>query len=327
MFFRFTLDTTTAFLFGESVYSLKTGDSKGEKTFDEAFNLAQEYLVKRYRLLDLYFLIGGQAFSDACASVHKFVDEITARGLQTLADAQEKPDRYLFLDVVAQNSPNKIALRDQLVNILLAGRDTTACLLSWTFRLLVRHPKVMSRLRDEIDAVAGGKGDLNREDLKKMTYLSCILKETLRLYPSVPVNTRVALKTTTLPTGGGPSRKSPVLIRRGEAVAYSVYSLHRQTHLYGDDSEEFRPERWEDPDLPLLRDETTANWGYLPFNGGPRVCLGRKCCHVGHCVLAARRECVLILGERGFRTRRSFLHNRPTPPNLSPHNPTSISNL
>ncbi|KAI9710442.1 MAG: hypothetical protein M1812_007410 [Candelaria pacifica] len=276
LFFRFTLDTTTSLLFGESVYSLKTGDTKGEKTFDEAFNTAQEYLVKRYRLLDLYFLIGGRAFTNACASVHKFVDEITARGLQTLADTtHEKPDRYLFLDVVAQNSQDKIALRDQLVNILLAGRDTTACLLSWTFRLLVRHPRVMSRLRDEISTVAGGKANLKREDLKKMTYLSLILKETLRLYPSVPVNTRVALRTTTLPTGGGPDRKSPVLIRRGEAVAYSVYSLHRKKELYGADPEDFRPERWEESDLPLFRNETTANWGYLPFNGGPRVCLGQ----------------------------------------------------
>jgi len=86
----------------------------------------------------------------------------------------------------------------------------------------------------------------------------------------------VALKTTTLPTGGGSDGKSPVLVRRGEAVAYSVYSLHRQIHLYGEDSECFRPERWEDKNMPLFRDETNANWGYLPFNGGPRVCLGRE---------------------------------------------------
>lgn len=84
------------------------------------------------------------------------------------------------------------------------------------------------------------------------------------------------MKTTTLPTGGGPDGKSPVLVRRGTAVGYSVYSLHRQVQLYGEDSEDFRPERWEDKDMPLFRDETTTSWGYLPFNGGPRVCLGRE---------------------------------------------------
>jgi hypothetical protein len=64
-------------------------------------------------------------------STHRFVDEIAERDLRTLADSdQKKPDRYLFLNVIAQNSSNRIALRDQLLNILLAERDTTACLLS-----------------------------------------------------------------------------------------------------------------------------------------------------------------------------------------------------
>ena len=86
----------------------------------------------------------------------------------------------------------------------------------------------------------------------------------------------MALRTTTLPTGGGPDRNAPVLVRRGEAIAYSVYTLHRQTRLYGQDAEEFRPERWNDEDLPLKKSKTNEQWGYLPFNGGPRVCLGRK---------------------------------------------------
>jgi len=81
------------------------------------------------------------------------------------------------------------------------------------------------------------------------------------------------VRTTFLPTGGGPDGRSPVLIRRGASVAYSVYSLHRRTDLYGEDAEHFRPERWGE-DLGLFRDETTAKWGYLPFNGGPRICLG-----------------------------------------------------
>ena len=87
------------------------------------------------------------------------------------------------------------------------------------------------------------------------------------------MNTRTATKTTVLPTGGGPDRKSPVLIPKGSAVAYSVYSMHRRPDLYGMDAEIFRPERW-DEDMPMNDDPTNAKWGYLPFNGGPRVCLG-----------------------------------------------------
>ncbi len=97
----------------------------------------------------------------------------------------------------------------------------------------------------------------------------------LRLYPSVPVNTRTALNTTVLPTGGGPDGKSPILIPKGSAMAYSVYTLHRRPDLYGIDAECFRPERW-DEDLPLFRDRVTQNYGYLPFSGGPRICLGSE---------------------------------------------------
>ena len=97
----------------------------------------------------------------------------------------------------------------------------------------------------------------------------------LRLYPSVPVNSRTATRTTTLPVGGGTDLKSPILVAKGEGVAYSVYAMHRRPDLYGMDAELFRPERWQE-DLPKDGDTINAKWGYLPFNGGPRICLGSK---------------------------------------------------
>jgi cytochrome P450 len=78
-----------------------------------------------------------------------------------------------------------------------------------------------------------------------------------------------------LPVGGGPDLKSPVLVPKGAAVAYSVYTMHRRPDFYGMDAELFRPERW-DEDLPMNEDPINAKWGYLPFNGGPRVCLGSE---------------------------------------------------
>ena len=100
----------------------------------------------------------------------------------------------------------------------------------------------------------------------------------LRLYPSVPINSRTALEATTLPTGGGPDGTKPVMIRKGEAVGYSVYVMHRLKKLYGEDADSFRPERW-DPDVENAVDLKNIGWGYLPFNGGPRICLGRKFLH------------------------------------------------
>ena len=86
---------------------------------------------------------------------------------------------------------------------------------------------------------------------------------------------RQAMKATVLPVGGGPNASAPILVRKGEAVAYSVYAMHRRKDLYGKDADQFRPDRWEsgsgkEPDLRNI------GWGYLPFNGGPRVCLGRE---------------------------------------------------
>lgn len=80
------------------------------------------------------------------------------------------------------------------------------------------------------------------------------------------------MKTLALPTGGGPDGQSPILVRKGEDVIYSLYSMHRRKDLYGADAETFRPERWENKQLNSMEN----SFGYLPFHGGPRVCPGRK---------------------------------------------------
>lgn len=73
-----------------------------------------------------------------------------------------------------------------------------------------------------------------------------------------------------MPSGGGPDGKSPVLIPKGTGVGYSVYHMHRLKSLYGEDANSFRPERWLGPELEGI------GWGFMPFHGGPRICLGRK---------------------------------------------------
>lgn len=90
----------------------------------------------------------------------------------------------------------------------------------------------------------------------------------LRLYPSVPLNNREAVRTTILPTGGGPSGHDPILVRKGELVVFSQYVNSRRRNIYGADADEFRPERWETGELDGI------GWAYFPFIGGPRQCLG-----------------------------------------------------
>ncbi|KAF2006585.1 cytochrome P450 52A11 [Amniculicola lignicola CBS 123094] len=281
LFFRLTFDTTTFLLFGQTLSSLQSGEIAGqESSFSKAFNLGQEYLSHRGRLGELYWLANTPEFRRACKVSHQFVDQAIQRALYDDQTSREgissggSKTQYVFIDALIQETRDKEELRNQCLNVLLAGRDTTACCLTWTLRLLARHPQVLEKLRREISSVTGLGEDApqpTREQLKRMRYLDIVLKEVLRLYPSVPVNSRSALKTTTLPVGGGPDGQSPILIRKGEAVGYCVYAMHRRKDIYGEDALQFRPERWEDG--TLLRN---VGYGYLPFNGGPRVCLGQE---------------------------------------------------
>ena len=132
LLFKLSLDMTTAFLFGQSVYSLKNNGSAEGSRFARNFDIAQDFVVKRFRLLDLYWLIGGRKFFAACDVVHEFIDKIIEQRHANTEASIDHSDHYVFFDAVAQDAKSLEALRGQLLNILLAGRDTTACLLSWT---------------------------------------------------------------------------------------------------------------------------------------------------------------------------------------------------
>ena len=91
-----------------------------------------------------------------------------------------------------------------------------------------------------------------------------------RLYTQIPVNVGEATKTTFIPRGGGSDGQSPVLIRKGYGIGFSPYHMHRSKEVYGEDANEFRPERWEGPELKNI------GFGFMPFHGGPRIFLGSK---------------------------------------------------
>ena len=92
-----------------------------------------------------------------------------------------------------------------------------------------------------------------------------------RLYPQLPVNVRIASKDTIIPCGGGPDGLSPVMIPKDKGIGWSTYHMHRQKELYGADADSYRPERWETGELDSI------GWGFMPFHGGPRLCLGSRC--------------------------------------------------
>ncbi|KAG8525827.1 uncharacterized protein KY384_000587 [Bacidia gigantensis] len=266
LFFRFTLATTTALIFGQPV----TTDINVRKSFASNFDYASLISALRTRLVDFYWVYNPSEYKAACKHVKAYADSFIERALgESNRKSEAIEDRYGFVEDLYENLEDKVLVRNQLVNVLLAGRDTTACLLSWTLFLLVRHRSVLKSLQAEIQTVMKNKQELTRQLIQKMPYLRCILNETLRLYPPIPINVRFARRATILPCGGGPDGQSPFLVRRGQGVGIPSYYLHRRKDLYGEDAEQFRPERWEGTELADI------GYGYLPFHGGHRLCLGK----------------------------------------------------
>lgn len=137
LFFLLTLDVTTAAVLGKSTNSLQDQGGKLGLAFANAFDTGQHYLAVRGRLGDLYWLFGGKKFNAACDFVHSFVDKIVADALNKQGDEEssgleKEKENYLFMDALITRTRDPRIIRDQLINVLLAGRDTTACLLSWT---------------------------------------------------------------------------------------------------------------------------------------------------------------------------------------------------
>ncbi|XP_022746358.1 protein LUTEIN DEFICIENT 5, chloroplastic-like isoform X1 [Durio zibethinus] len=152
-------------------------------------------------------------------------------------------------------------LRDDLMTMLIAGHETSAAVLTWTFYLLSKEPSVVSKLQDEVDSVLGDRFP-TVDDMKKLKYTTRVINESLRLYPQPPVLIRRSLEDDVL-------GKYP--IKRGEDIFISIWNLHRSPSLW-QDPEKFNPERW--PLNGPNPNETNQNFCYLPFGGGPRKCVG-----------------------------------------------------
>jgi cytochrome P450 len=285
LFFRLTLDSATEFLFGESLDSqiahLKSSSDRkqdqDESLFADSFDRATACLATGTRLGQFYWLVQGKEFRRAKAQVHKFADHYVRVGLSQNPPAiSEKTletghkQKYVFLNALAASTRNHEEIRSQLLSILLAGRDTTASLLGWTFQLLCQHPEIYAKLRPIILAAFGTyeqPKNLSFSELKACTYLQHVISEALRLFPVVPVNIRRCLVDTSLPRGGGPKGEDPIYVRAGEEIVYSMHVIHRSEQLWGPDANDFRPDRWEG---------RKSGWEYLPFNGGPRICIGQQ---------------------------------------------------
>ena len=205
-----------------------------------------------------------------------FVGEIVDKAFSkrdTRASEKSVNGRYVFLHELVQQTSDPIRIRSELLNILIAGRDTTAALLTNVWFLLAQRPDVHAILASDIASHVGYAKPPTYQQIQSMKYLRAVLNESLRLYPIIPGNSREAAIDTVLPVGGGPDGQSPVFVAQGDSCSYYTSATQKRKDLYGDDAEEFRPERWLDMDG---KKGLRPGWGFLPFGGGARVCIGRE---------------------------------------------------
>ncbi|KAJ7123185.1 cytochrome P450 [Mycena epipterygia] len=287
---RFTLDSATEFLFGKSADSLSAGlaypDSSQNppsflnhpsNTFVNAFLEAQRLHVARSRFGTKWPL--NEFWKDKVKPhrnvIDEFIEPILDEAFAEKARRSAEDDKLeadTLLSHLLKGTEDKQIIRDEILNILVAGRDTTAATLTFATYMLAEHPEITQRLRDEILNNVGSSRRPVHEDMKTMPYLRAFINETLRLYPPVPLDGRASKKATTWPatTPGG----RPFYVPANTKIIYAVFLMHRRTDLWGPDALEFDPDRFIDERVHKYL--TPNPYIFLPFNAGPRICLGQQ---------------------------------------------------
>ncbi|KAG9258546.1 cytochrome P450 [Emericellopsis atlantica] len=265
LMYLFGMDASTEFMFGYSTDTLLHSTASTDE-FARSLDYSLEAAAFRARLGSIAFLKPDPQFDEAVKTTRAFADDFINRAMLNRHSHYEVEKDQMFLQDLLENGKSRSYARDQMLSMIIAGRDTTASVGSSLLWKLARRPDVVSKIRAEMMALQGRKPSW--EDLKGLRYLNMVIKEALRLWPPLTTNMRTAVRDTVLPRGGGPDGLAPLFIPKDTPVRWSSYSLHRRKDVYGEDADEFRPERWEGSLRPL--------WSYVPFSGGPRFCPGQQ---------------------------------------------------
>ncbi len=227
-----------------------------------------------------------QALNTLNEIIHRFIRERRESGkdegdlLSMLLMARDEDDG---------GQMNDQQLRDEAFTLFTAGHETTANSLTWTWYLLAQNPQAEAKLHEELDAVLGGRLP-NVADLARLPYTEMVIKEAMRLYPAAWIVGREPIEDTTI--GSYP-------VKKGWLVFISPYSVHRDPRWFHD-SDQFIPERFSPENEGQI-----PRYGYIPFGGGPRVCIGN---------MFAMMEARLILASVAQRYRLSLVSDTPVVP-------------
>jgi cytochrome P450 len=279
MFSRLTVDITAETTFGLQLNCLR---SEKQPLFASAFDEIQVlcmarlvdplFEIKRFfqltpqerrirhlkRILDLFCNGIIQKKRQDILQLKGGDDDASVVGHDDLIDLFLKYSKHSNETLAAADEK----LRDVIMNIMLAGRDTTAAGLSWTFYELTKRPDVVDKIVAEVEEICGpvGAADYSFDNISKLKYTHCVAMEGLRLHPPVPNDPKFAIHADTFPDG--------THIPAGSLVTYVLLSMGRSELIWGKDAGEFNPERF-------LNTTEPSPFRYSVFNAGPRMCLGK----------------------------------------------------
>ncbi|XVF71948.1 hypothetical protein PTKIN_Ptkin12aG0081000 [Pterospermum kingtungense] len=269
---RFAFDNVCKIAFGYDPACLVP--SLPQEQFAEAFEYASEMSSRRFRCLlsivwkiKRFFNAGSEKrLKIAITKVRDLAKKIVREKKQELADKSSLESVDLLSRFLSSGYSDEDFVTDIVISFILAGRDTTSAALTWFFWLLHEHPEVEKQILKEIKE----KSDMPVfEEVKDMVYTHASICESMRLYPPVPMDTKLAVKDDVLPDG--------TVVKKGTLVTYHPYAMGRMEKIWGSDWAEFKPERW------LERDEA-GKWSFVGrdaytypvFQAGPRICLGKE---------------------------------------------------
>lgn len=277
-------------------------DMPGSLPFSKAFDFASGVTAQRfqnpfYKFKELFF---GAPLRRAVLEVKTFGRAIVSAAVQKREDEKRprNPSAVESIDPLKNNLINSLldhiedqqVVADAAMNYLSAGRDTTAQSLTWTLYLLMRHPAAQQKVLEELQTTfpkAGHHLPVSFDSVQPVSlpYTMAVFNESLRLYPPVPIEIKECTETSLFPDG--------TRLPKGSIVMWVPWAMGRSHQIWGEDADDFRPERWllSDGELEKLEHQITIDteskakpsrlvsrnaFEFPVFNGGPRSCLGKK---------------------------------------------------
>jgi len=269
-----------------------TNIDRDMREVDKAFSIAIQEVAVRFRrpirIPEFLPLPGNLRYKKAV----KRLDALMYRIIRERRSAADGTDLLSMMLQAKDEDGTRMSdtqLRDEAVTLFLAGHETTAIALTWTFYLLSQNPESLTKLVSELRTVLNGRSP-QVSDIPKLRYTEMVILESMRLYPPAYAFGRETIRD---------CRIDGFALPKGTTVFMSQWVMHRDAR-YFDEPDQFRPDRWSDGLAKGL-----PRFAYFPFGGGPRLCIGNS---------FAMMEAILLLATIAQKFRLELVPNHPVEP-------------